>query len=37
MWLNHNMREGSARNGTEARETCEKLLAEYQQAQMAQQ
>jgi len=31
------MHEGSARSGTEAKETCERLLAEYQQAQMAQQ
>ena len=32
VWLDHKMQEGSAHNGTEARETCERLLAEYQQA-----
>jgi hypothetical protein len=37
VWLDHKMQEGSAHNGTEARETCERLLAEYQQAQMMQQ
>jgi hypothetical protein len=37
VWLDHKTQEGSAHNGTEARETCERLLAEYQQAQMAQQ
>jgi hypothetical protein len=37
VWLDHKMYEGSARNGTEVRETCERLLAEYQQAQIAQQ
>ena len=37
VWLDHKMYEASAHNGTEARETCEKLLAEYQQAQMMQQ
>jgi len=36
VWLDHKMHEGSAHSGTEARETCERLLAEYQQAQMAQ-
>jgi len=35
MWLDHKMQEGSARSGTETRETYERLLAEYQQAQMA--
>jgi hypothetical protein len=34
VWLDHKMYEGSARNGTEVRETCERLLAKYQQAQM---
>ena len=34
VWIDHKMQEGSARTGTEARETCERLLAEYQQAQM---
>lgn len=34
MWLDHKMQEGSARTGAEARETCERLLAEFQQAQM---
>jgi len=29
--------QGEDHNGTEARETCERLLAEYQQTQMAQQ
>jgi hypothetical protein len=37
VWLDHKMQEGSARTGTEARKTCERLLAEYQQAQIAQQ
>jgi hypothetical protein len=37
VWLDHKMCEGSSRSGTETRETCERLLAEYQQAQMAQQ
>jgi len=37
VWLDHKMQEGSAHTGTEARETCERLLAEFQQAQMAQQ
>jgi hypothetical protein len=37
VWLDHKMQEGSARSGTEAPETYERLLAEYQQAQMAQQ
>ena len=37
VWLDHKMQEGSAHNGTEARQTCERLLAEYQQAQMMQQ
>lgn len=37
VWLDHKMQEGSVRSGTEARETCERLLAEYQQAQMMQQ
>jgi hypothetical protein len=37
MWLDHKMHEGSARSGTEARETCERLLTEYQQPQMMQQ
>lgn len=37
VWLDHRIREGSARSGTEARQTCERLLAEYQQAQMMQQ
>jgi hypothetical protein len=37
VWLDHKMQEVSAHNGTEARETCERLLAEYQQAQMMQQ
>jgi len=36
VWLDHKMQEGSARSGTEARENCERLLAEYQQAQMQQ-
>jgi hypothetical protein len=27
VWLDHKMYEGSAHNGTEARETCERLLA----------
>jgi hypothetical protein len=31
------MKEGSAHSGIEARETCERFLAEYQQAQMVQQ
>ena len=35
VWLDHKMQEGSAHNGMEARQTCERLLAEYQQAQMA--
>jgi hypothetical protein len=34
-WLDHKMYEGSAHSGTEARETFERLLAEYQQSQMA--
>jgi hypothetical protein len=29
VWLDHKMQEGSARTGTEARQTCERLLAEY--------
>jgi len=29
VWLDHKMQEGSAHSGTEARETCERLLAEY--------
>jgi hypothetical protein len=29
VWLDHKMHEGSAHNGTEARQTCERLLAEY--------
>ena len=37
VWIEHKMQEGSARNGTEARMICERLLAEYQQTQMAQQ
>ena len=37
VWLDHKMQEGSAISGTEAQETCERLLAEYQQAQMMQQ
>jgi hypothetical protein len=37
VWIDHKMQEGSARTGTEARMTCERLLAEYQQAQMVQQ
>jgi len=37
VWIEHKMQEGSARNGTEARQTCEGLLAEYQQMQMMQQ
>jgi hypothetical protein len=37
VWLDHKMHEGSVRNGAQARETCERLLAEYQQAQMMQQ
>ena len=37
VWFDHKMYEGSARSDTEARETCERLLAEYQQAQMMQQ
>jgi hypothetical protein len=37
VWLDHKMHEGSAHSGIEARETCERFLAEYQQAQMAQQ
>jgi hypothetical protein len=37
VWLDHKMSEGSARNGTEARETCERLLVEYQKAQVMQQ
>ena len=35
VWLDHRIREGSASTGTEARHTCERLLTEYQQAQMA--
>jgi hypothetical protein len=35
--LDHKMHEGSARSGTEARETCERLLTEYQQPQMMKQ
>jgi hypothetical protein len=31
VWLDHKMHEGSAHNGTEVRETCERLLADYQQ------
>ena len=34
VWLDHKMHEGSARTGTEAQETCERLLVEFQQAQM---
>ena len=34
VWIEHKIQEGSARTGTEARMTCERLLAEYQQAQM---
>lgn len=30
-WLEHSMREGSTRTGIEARKTCERLLAEYQE------
>jgi len=37
VWLDHKMKEGSAHSGIEARETCERFLAEYQQAQMVQQ
>jgi hypothetical protein len=37
VWLDHKMHEGSARSGTEARETCERLLTEYQQPQMMKQ
>ena len=37
IWIDHKMQEGSAHSGTEARESYEMLLAEYQQAQMAQQ
>ena len=33
--LDHNMREDCARSGTKAAQTCERLLAEYQQAQIA--
>ena len=29
VWLDHRIREGSASTGTEARQTCERLLAEY--------
>ena len=29
VWLDHRIREGSASSGTEARQTCERLLAEY--------
>ena len=36
VWLDHRIREGSARTGTEARQICESLLAEYQQAQSRQ-
>jgi hypothetical protein len=35
VWLDHKMQEGSARSGTEARQTCERLLAECQQAQIS--
>jgi hypothetical protein len=35
VWIEHKMQEGSSRTGKEARQTCERLLAEYQQAQMA--
>jgi hypothetical protein len=34
VFIDHKMQEGSARSGTEARETCERLLAEFLQAQM---
>ena len=37
VWIEYKMQEGSARTGTEARKTCERLLAEYRQAQMMQQ
>jgi hypothetical protein len=37
VWIEHKMQEGSARTGTEARQTCERLLTEYQQMQMMQQ
>ena len=37
VWIEHKMQEGSALTGTEARQTCERLLAEYQQMQMMQQ
>jgi hypothetical protein len=37
LWLDHKMQEGSARSGTEARETYERLLTEYEQPRMAQQ
>ena len=30
VWLDHKIQEGSARTGAEARETCERLLVEYQ-------
>jgi hypothetical protein len=34
VWIEHKMQEGSAHTGKEARETCERLLAEYQQEQL---
>ena len=37
VWIEHKMQEGSALTGTEARQTCERLLTEYQQMQMMQQ
>ena len=34
VWLDQKIYEGSARTGTEARESCERPLAEFLQAQM---
>ncbi|MFM8859276.1 MAG: hypothetical protein ACKOEW_04160 [Methylocystis sp.] len=37
VWLDHKMHEGSVRTGTDPRERCERLLVEFQHAQMMQQ